>query len=459
MPNLAQILLIDDEAESCKALSLLLQRSGYTIKSCLSGEEALDILNSQFFDLVISDLLLPDVNGIDILKHIKENSPETSVILITGNASAESAVEAMKEGALDYITKPFNFERLKIQVAKALEKSRLVIENQYLKQQLHGRYRFTNIIGTSQAMQYVFTCMQKVVETESTILILGASGTGKELVANAIHYNGPRKEKPFIAINCGAIPEDLLESELFGHVKGAFTSAIADKYGKFEAANGGTIFLDEIGDMPLHLQMKLLRVLQEHEIERIGSTKKIHLDVRLISATHVDLQQKVRNGLFREDLYYRLNVIPIHLPSLKERRGDIPQLTRHFMEKICKEMNRPVMAISDEAMAALEGYEWPGNVREMENIIERTVALTDGERISLTDLPPDIAGQSYHGANIPKRLPVEGIDLNQVVADLEKELIGQALILGKGVKARAAELLNINRTTLVEKIKRLKMDA
>ena len=404
MPDQAQILLIDDEADSCNALSLLLQRSGYKIKSCLSGEDAINILKTQFFDIVISDLLLPGVNGIDILKHIKENSPETSVILITGNASAETAVEAMKEGALDYITKPFNFERLKVQVAKALEKSRLVIENQYLRQQLHGRYRFTNIIGTSQAMQYVFTCMQKVVETESTLLILGASGTGKELVAKAIHYNSPRKEKPFIAINCGAIPEDLLESELFGHVKGAFTSAVADKYGKFEAANGGTIFLDEIGDMPLHLQMKLLRVLQEHEIERVGSTQKIRLDVRLISATNVDLQQKVRNGLFREDLYYRLNVIPIHLPSLKERRGDIPQLARYFMEKICNEMNRPVMNISKEAMEALEAYEWPGNVREMENIIERTVALTDGSSIHLTDLPHDIAGHPDVESSISKKV-------------------------------------------------------
>lgn len=459
MADKVQILLIDDEPDSCKALSLLLQRSGYKIKSCHSGEQALEILNTQFFDLVISDLLLPGVNGIDILKHIKEKSPQTSVILITGNASAETAVEAMKEGALDYITKPFNVERLKIQVAKAVEKSRLVLENQYLKQQLHGRYRFANIIGTSQAMQYVFTRMQKVVETDSTILVLGASGTGKELVAKAIHYNSPRKEKPFIAINCGAIPDELLESELFGHVKGAFTSAVADKAGKFEIANGGTIFLDEIGDMPLHLQMKLLRVLQEHEIERIGSSKKVHLDVRLISATNVDLQQKVRNGQFREDLYYRLNVIPIHLPSLKERRGDIPQLSRYFLEKICKEMNREVMQISKEAMAALEVYEWPGNVREMENIIERTVALTDGTMINLSDLPTDIAGHAHHGSAIPRTLPEEGIDLNQVVADLEKELISQALTLGKGVKARAADLLNINRTTLVEKIKRLGLDA
>jgi len=454
MPNNAQILLIDDEPDSCKALSLLLQRSGYRIESCQSGEQALGLLKTQSFDLVISDLLLPGVNGIDILKHIKEHTPETCVILITGNASAETAVEAMKEGALDYITKPFNFERLKIQVAKALEKNRLVLENQYLKEQLHGRYRFTSIIGTSQAMQQVFTRMEKVVATDSTILILGASGTGKELVAKAIHYNSPRKDKPFIAINCGAIPEDLLESELFGHVKGAFTSAVADKSGKFELANGGTIFLDEIGDMPLHLQMKLLRVLQEHEIERVGSSKKIFLDVRLISATNVDLQHKVKTGQFREDLYYRLNVIPIHLPPLKERRGDIPQLARHFLEKICKEMNRPMMTIGDDAMLAMEAYDWPGNVREMENIIERTVALTDGQIISGHDLPPDIGRQFPPQTGVPRQLSPEGIDLNQVIGEIEKELITQALELGKGVKARAAELLNINRTTLVEKIKR-----
>ncbi len=454
MPDHAQILLIDDEPDSCKALSLLLKRSGYRIESCQSGEEALSILNTQSFDLVISDLLLPGVNGIDILKHIKEHAPETCVILITGNASAETAVEAMKEGALDYITKPFNFERLKIQVAKALEKNRLVLENQYLKQQLHGRYRFTSIIGTSQAMQQVFTRMEKVVATDSTILILGASGTGKELVAKAIHYNSPRKDKPFIAINCGAIPEDLLESELFGHVKGAFTSAVADKSGKFELANGGTIFLDEIGDMPLHLQMKLLRVIQEHEIERVGSSKKIHLDVRLISATNVDLQHQVKTGQFREDLYYRLNVIPIHLPPLKERRGDIPQLARHFLEKICKEMNRPMMTIGDDAMLAMEAYDWPGNVREMENIIERTVALTDDQTISCQDLPPDIGRQFPPKGSAPRHLPPEGIDLNEVIAEMEKELITQAMEQGKGVKARAAELLNINRTTLVEKIRR-----
>ncbi len=457
MSDRPRILLIDDEPDSCKALSILLGKAGYLVDFFHSGEEALQRIQQQQYDLIISDLLLPGVSGIDILKQVKEKSPNTSVILITGNASAETAVEAMKEGALDYITKPFNIERLKLQVAKALEKSRLVLENQYLRQQLHGRYHFDNIIGTSQAMQKVFSRMEKVVATDSTILILGASGTGKELVAKAIHYNGPRKNKPFVAINCGAIPADLLESELFGHVKGAFTSAIADKPGKFEVANGGTIFLDEIGDMPLQLQMKLLRVLQEHEFERVGSSKRIELDVRLISATNVDLQDQVKKGNFREDLYYRLNVIPVHLPSLKERRGDIPQLARYFLEKTCKEMNRQ-MTIDSDALQAMENYDWPGNVREMENIIERVVALTDSNVIHYTDLPTDIAESLKETEKISTQLTSAGVNLNLLVAELEKDLIQQALLISRGVKARAAELLGLNRTTLVEKMKRLGLE-
>ncbi len=459
MPRKSQILLIDDEQESCKVLSLLLNRAGYQVKTSHSGEHALEILKKQSFDLIISDLFLPGINGIDILKQVKDDSPKTCVILITGNASAETAVEAMKEGALDYITKPFNFERLKIQVAKALEQSRLVMENQYLRQQLHGRYRFDNIIGTSQAMQQVFTRMEKVVKTDSTILILGASGTGKELVAKAIHYNSHRKDKPFIAINCGAIPTDLLESELFGHVKGAFTGAITDKPGKFEVANGGTIFLDEIGNMPLRLQMKLLRVLQEYEFERIGSSRKIYLDIRLISATNMDLQEQVKANMFREDLYYRLNVIPIHLPPLKERRGDIPQLARYFLEKIGKEMNRPQISIGQDAIQAMEAYDWPGNVREMENIIERTVALTDSMIIGRDDLPTDIGKKSPDTTPSAPQITSEGINMNRAIMNIEREMIQQAMVLGQGVKTRAAALLNINRTTLVEKIKRLGMES
>ena len=458
MTTAPAILLIDDEIDSCKALSLLLAREGYLVETCNTGEQAILLLKKQSFELIISDLFLPGVSGIDILKQVKEEHPQTCVILITGNASAETAVEAMKEGAFDYITKPFNLEKLKLQVAKALEKSQLVIENQYLRQQLRGKYKFDNIIGTSQAMQQVFTRMEKVAGTDSTILILGASGTGKELVAKAIHFNSPRKNKPFVAINCGAIPADLLESELFGHVKGAFTSAVVDKPGKFEAANGGTIFLDEIGDMPLQLQMKLLRVLQEHEFERVGSSKKIHLDIRLISATNAALAEQVKSGKFREDLYYRLNVIPIVLPPLKERRGDIALLSRFFLEKICKEMHRSLMTIDSAAMLAIEAYDWPGNVREMENVIERTVALTDGTVITCADLPSDIS--SAH-LELPTFAPVvtsEGVDINQIIADIERQMILQAMDIGNGVKARAADLLKLNRTTLVEKIKRLRME-
>ncbi|NOY13273.1 MAG: sigma-54-dependent Fis family transcriptional regulator [Deltaproteobacteria bacterium] len=458
MPQqVAQILLIDDEQESCKALSLLLGRAGYRVNSCHSGEKALALLKKQSFELIISDLFLPGVSGIDILKQVKEDSPQTCVILITGNASAETAVEAMKEGAFDYITKPFHFERLKLQVAKALEKSQLVIENQYLRQQLHRRYKFDNIVGTSQAMQQVFTRIEKVINTDSTILILGASGTGKELVAKAIHFNSPRSNKPFIAINCGAIPADLLESELFGHVKGAFTSAVSDKPGKFEAANGGTIFLDEIGNMPLQLQMKLLRVLQEHEFERVGSSRKIILNIRLLSATNADLEEQVKAGRFREDLYYRLNVIPIVLPPLKERRGDIELLARFFLNKICKEMHRPLMTLDQESLQAMEAYDWPGNVREMENVIERTVALTDGETITCNDLPPDIGKANREIITASPQLSSTGIDMNQALADIERQMIQQALTLGSGIKARAADLLRINRTTLVEKMKRLDM--
>ncbi|HXV21984.1 MAG TPA: sigma-54 dependent transcriptional regulator [Desulfuromonadales bacterium] len=456
MRNLSQILLIDDESHNREALTLLLTHAGYQVQSAASGEEALKILQETPFEIVITDLFLPGVSGIDILKRVKEDSPFTNVILITGNASAETAVEAMKEGAFDYITKPLNFEKLKILVAKALEKSRLVAENLYLRQQLRGKYKFDRIIGNSPAMQQVFSRMEKIVHTDSTILILGESGTGKELVAKAIHFNGPRREKPFIAINCGAIPAELLESELFGHARGSFTGAVADKPGKFEAANGGTIFLDEIGTMPMHLQMKLLRVLQEHEVERVGTSKRIKLNVRVISATNANIEDEVKRGAFREDLYYRLNVIPILLPPLRERREDIALLARHFLLKSCKEMNRPLMSISPAAMQALEAYDWPGNVREMENVIERSVALTDGEIIEGSDLPAGIGGiddESIPGLLCP-RVTEDGVDMVRIIEALERRMIGEALELSDGVKARAASLLGINRTTLVEKIKR-----
>jgi DNA-binding NtrC family response regulator len=460
MRNLSQILVIDDEPANRQALTLLLTRAGYEVQEAASGEEALEILQKTPFEIIITDLFLPGVSGIDILKRVKEDSPYTNVILITGHASAESAVEAMKEGAFDYITKPFNFEQLKVLIAKALEKSRLVAENLYLRQQLRGKYKFTNIIGNSLAMQQVFSRMERILTTDSTILILGESGTGKELVAKAIHFNGHRREKPFIAINCGAIPAELLESELFGHVRGSFTGAVADKIGKFEVANQGTIFLDEIATMPAHLQMKLLRVLQEQEVERVGSSRKIKLNVRVISATNANLEEEVRKGTFREDLYYRLNVIPIVLPPLRNRREDIALLARHFLQKICREMKRPLMSVSPAAMRALEAYDWPGNVREMENVIERTVALTDGEVIEPKDLPGNIGGTADGEDShvFSPRVTPEGVDMVRTIEQIEKGMIREALTLAGGVKARAASLLNLNRTTLVEKIKRLGME-
>jgi DNA-binding NtrC family response regulator len=379
------------------------------------------------------------------------------VIVVTGFASAETAVSAMKAGAFDYITKPVNFEELKIVVNKALEKQQLLSENVYLRKQLQGRFEFSNIIGTSPAMKAVFERMSRIVKTDSTVLITGESGTGKELAARALHYNGMRKHKPFVAVNCSAIPELLLESELFGHERGSFTGAIRDKTGKFEAANHGTIFLDEIGTMPLHLQTKLLRVLQEQEVERVGSNKSIKLDVRVLSATNLDLEQQVRLGQFREDLFYRLNVIPLHLPPLRDRKQDIRALVAVFLEKFFRLMGRSPMTISRMALEALEQYAWPGNVRELENLVERLVALTEGDVIHIEDLPVEVCGQGVISGGINLELTEQGMDMVAAIVEIERKLITQALELAGGVKARAAALLGINRTTLVEKMKRMGM--
>ena len=452
MKERTKILIIDDEAPSREALVLLLKNADYDIKGAGSGNEAFELLAEDAFDIVITDLFLPDIDGIDILKRVKSVAPAMEVILITGHASAETAVRAMKEGAFDYITKPLNLDELRIIMGKAVEKRLLLNENVYLKKQLRDKFEFANIIGASPAMQKVFNRMKRIIQTDSTVLIIGESGTGKEIVAKAIHFNGHRKDKPFVAVHCGAIPENLLESELFGHTKGAFTGAIKDKIGKFEAANKGTIFLDEIGTMPMHLQTKLLRVLQEQEVERVGSNRPIKLDVRVISATNQNLEEEVKAGNFRDDLYYRLNVIPLNLPPLRERVEDILPLVRHFLRKNCKEMKRPMMALSKDALEALEFYHWPGNVRELENIVERTVALTEGDQITLDDLPSAIR------AGASTRVIERGVDLPKTISDIEKKMIAEALALSNGVKAKAAQMLNLNRTTLVEKMRRLGME-
>jgi DNA-binding NtrC family response regulator len=455
MSEPARILLIDDEQPSREALTLLLRGGGHQVAGAATGTEALALFRDERFDIVITDLMLPDMSGIDVLRTIKEETPHTEVILITGHASAETAVSAMKQGAFDYITKPISIDELKIIIGKALEKNRLVTENVYLRKQLAEKYEFANIIGNSPAMQQLFGRMRKIIDTDSTVLLMGESGTGKELVAKALHFNGSRKARPFVAVHCGAIPENLLESELFGHVKGAFTGAIRDKVGKFEAADQGTIFLDEIATMPMHLQSKLLRVLQEQEIERVGSTRPVKLDVRVISATNVDLVEEVQKGTFREDLYYRLNVIPLLVPPLRERFQDILPLVRHFLDKYCRAMGRPPMGITREALMALEQYSWPGNVRELENLVERTVALADGDQLTPEDLPADVAAARTMGALSAPSVTEEGVDLPLVVSSLERQMIQEALALSGGVKSRAAALLNLNRTTLVEKMRRL----
>ncbi|UFS71236.1 sigma-54 dependent transcriptional regulator [Geomonas sp. RF6] len=452
-----RILLIEDEEGSREALLALLKGSGFSIKGCGSGEEALKCLKEERFDIVISDLFLPDKSGLEILTTVKADSPATEVILITGHASAETAVKAMKEGAFDYITKPLNIDELRIIIDKAVEKNVMFLENVYLKEQLRERYEFDNIIGHSQPMQQLFSRMKKIIKTDSTVLILGESGTGKELVAKAIHFNGPRKDRPFIAVNCSAIPENLLESELFGHTKGSFTGAIREKVGKFEAANQGTIFLDEIGTLPMHLQTKLLRVLQEQEVERVGSNRQIKLDVRVVSATNVNLEDEVKRGNFREDLFYRLNVIPLLIPPLRERTEDILPLTRHFLQKNCQSMQRPLMHLEKEALEALEFYPWYGNVRELENIVERIVALTEGDVITLKDLPSNIVKIYTERDASPTSVTPSGIDMVKTINDIERKMIAEALQLAHGVKARAAAMLNLNRTTLVEKMRRLGM--
>ena len=458
MNDQIKILVIDDDDSGRDALTMLLQSAGYEVTSAATGESALDLIDHEQYQVIVSDLFLPDKSGLDILQNVRKISPDTEVIVVTGHASAQTAVRAMKEGAFDYITKPIDFDELKIVVSKALEKQKLLSENMYLRRQLQGRFEFNNIIGSSPAMNLVFERMRRIVKTDSAVLVTGESGTGKELVAKALHYNGSRKERPFIAVNCSAIPETLLESELFGHVKGAFTGAIKDKPGKFEAANYGTIFLDEIGTLPLHLQVKLLRVLQEHEVERVGSNKIVKLHVRVISATNSDLECMVKRGEFREDLYYRLNVIPLHLPPLRERQQDIMHLAAFFMEKQCRLMGRALCTVSKQALEALEQYSWPGNVRELENVIERMIVLTDAAVITLDDVPAKIVGEKPGGEALYVTMPSEGVDLGTTISRIEHTLIVQALESAGWVKARAAALLGINRTTLVEKIKRLKIE-
>jgi two-component system response regulator PilR (NtrC family) len=441
-----KILVVDDEQSLREVMSIMLKRAGYAVTEASDGEEAIGQVNKEIYDLVITDLRMPKADGMDVLKAVKSTSPETVVLVVTAFATADSAVEAMKHGAYDYLTKPFQVDEVQLIIRNALEKRRLSTENILLKREMASQSSFARIVGQSEAMQKVFDVVRKVADAKSNVLICGESGTGKELVARAIHYNSGRSTMPFVAVNCSAVPETLLESELFGHMKGSFTGAVANKAGLFEVANGGTIFLDEIGDTTPTIQVKLLRVIQEREFRRVGGNQDMKVDVRIIAATNRDLEKAVAEGSFREDLYYRLDVIPIRLPPLRLRTGDIPMLVNHFLEKFAKEGGKPAPVLEQEAMHVLLGHEWRGNVRELENLIERVVAFSTGGPVTETEirgwLHHALAPQQSQGVSTD--LPEDGLDLVGLIDGIEKDLLLKALERARWVKKKAARLLKLN---------------
>jgi two-component system response regulator PilR (NtrC family) len=437
------VLIVDDEASMREFLLILLEREGYLPVAAENAEVALRLLADRQFDLVISDVNMPGLNGIGLLERIKSQSPETLVMVMTAFSTTEQAVEAMKFGAYNYLAKPFNVEEIKLQIKKALETQRLIRDNAILRTRAVAKDSFSGLVGKSRKMSQLFEMIEKVATSGVTVLISGESGTGKELVAKAIHHNSDRRDRPFIAVNCGAIPETLMESEFFGHVKGSFTGAFADRPGLFEAANGGTLFLDEIGEVPLLLQSKLLRVLQEREVRRIGGGETKKVDVRILTATNRNLEQQITEGSFREDLYYRLNVVELSLPPLRERPEDIPLLLEHFFGKHLGTKLTAANLITPEALDFLWNYHFPGNVRELENIIERAVALGSRE-ITLEMLPQQVVRFNKSYENIGElEIPVEGIDLEKYLESIERRFLLKSLEKSAGVRKKAAELLGM----------------
>jgi len=447
------ILVVDDEEVMRDVLQTLLAQAGYDVAVCESAAEALEMARRRSFDAAVVDVMLPDVGGLDLLEELRKLDSELVVLMVTAFASVETAIAAMKRGAFDYVTKPFKHEELLHILRNGLNQRRLQDENRNLRNALKEQGRFTEIVGKSQRMQQVFSLISQAAPSRSTILVVGESGTGKELVAKAIHANSQRSDKPFIVVNSGNLPPDLLESNLFGHVKGAFTGALYAKKGLFELADKGTLFFDEIGNIPLDTQAKLLRVMQEREFMRLGGVETIKVDVRIVAATNVDLKQAVEEGRFREDLYYRLNVIAIQLPPLRARKEDIPALVAHFVEKYSKENDKSVTGVTPEALQALMDYDWPGNVRELENVIERGVVLTSDSRIE-RELIPDHVRSAPVFAVPHLTVPPEGISLRDVIASFERRLIETTLDSTGGVQKEAARLLGLKPTTLNEMIKR-----
>lgn len=442
---LGRILVVDDEPGMREFLEIMLQKEGYDVETASDGSEAVDLIKDNEYDLAIVDIQMPVLNGIGVLKEIKSFGIETTVIMITAFASHETAIEAMKLGAYDYITKPFKIDEIKLTIKKAIDKRDLEKENVRLKQELGNKYGFSNIIGRSNSIKEVFELINRISKLKVNVLIIGESGTGKELVAKALHYNSQRNNGPFVPVNCGAIPENLLESELFGYKKGAFTGANFDKKGLFEEANGGTILLDEIGDMPVHLQVKLLRVIESREIRKIGSNESTSIDVRIISATNKVLEDEIANKTFREDLYYRLNVIKIHIPPLRQRKEDIAPLCQHFLEKYTIEMNKEINSFSSESLEILEKYHYPGNVRELENIIARSVALEGSSIIQKESLPKLLKNSEIMEL---ESTITSGNDLDSILGDLEKQMIENALKASNNNKTEAAKLLGITLRSL-----------
>ncbi len=438
----ARVLVVDDEKSMRDLLAITLAKEGYDVTVADGGAEAIEAVRRDPFDAVITDLRMARVDGLQVLRSTKEISPETAVIVVTAVGSTETAVEAMKLGAYDYLTKPFKLDEIALVVKNALERKRLRDENVYLREQLGHQYRLDNIVGKSAALSGVFDTVRKVADSPSTVIITGESGTGKELVARAIHFNGSRRNKPFVPVNCGAVPEDLLESELFGHVRGAFTGAVNNKVGLFTAAEGGTLFLDEITEIPTLLQVKLLRAIQEREIRRVGDTREIKIDVRLIAASNRDLEQAVQEGVLREDLFYRLNVIPIHLPPLRERREDIPILVAHFLDKLGKQLGKRVSGVAPEAMALLERYHWPGNIRELENVFERAIVLGGGDVVG-PDALPDSLRRERPVRGLVVELPEDGMDLEATLDGIERRYLQKAMERTNNVQTKAAELLRM----------------
>lgn len=443
-----KVLIVDDEQSMVEFLENMLTKDGYEVLTATEGKKAIEIAEAYSPDIIITDIRMAPVSGMDLLRQVKKHNPETNVVMITAFGSIEGAVEAMKVGAYDYITKPFKIKEIRSVVRRAMSTKRLLGEDESLRSKLKKRYSFSNIISRSQKMLYIYQVIEKVAKSTTSILIYGESGTGKELVARAIHYNSPRADEPFVSVNCAALPETLLESELFGHEKGSFTGAISTKKGLFEVANGGSFFLDEVGETSPAIQVKLLRVLQEREIKRVGGIKNIKVDVRIIAATSKDLEKEMKEGNFREDLFYRLNVIPINLPPLRERKKDIPLLVEHFLRRYAQREGKGKMRVSPEAVELLCGYNWPGNVRELENAIERAVTLSETELISARELPDKIK----EGALASREK--EGLTFKAKTDEYEKGLILEKLRSTGWNISEAAKQLKLTRQDLQYKIKK-----